>query len=79
MELEDKKLLKVKEICDTYGLSRKIVDKAINGGQLKSYQVNAKERRCKSKDVDKWIETLAYVPNTNFDFAVLGVKNVRLR
>ena len=60
--MEIKKLLKVKEMCDLYGLSRKIVDKAINNGTLKAYQINEKERRCKQSDVDKWIESLAFVP-----------------
>ena len=66
MENENKRLLKIKEICDQYGLSRKIVDKAINKGTLKAYQINDKERRCKQSDVEKWIESLAFVPFGNY-------------
>lgn len=58
----NKKLLKIKEICQIYGLSRKIIDKAINTGRLKAYQVNEKERRCKQLDVEKWINSLEYCP-----------------
>lgn len=82
-DLEDKRLLKITEICEMYSLSRKVVDKAINNGQLKCYQINAKERRCKEKDVDKWLETLVITPSIDckMDFnleSLLGVKNVRV-
>ena len=82
--MEDKKLLKITEICEMYALSRKVVDKAINSGQLKCYQINAKERRCKGKDVDKWLETLVIQPQIDVKVgldleSLLGGKHVCLR
>lgn len=58
----EKKLFKIKEICEIYQIGRKVIDKAIHNGSLKSYKINDKERRLKISDVDNWINTLTYEP-----------------
>jgi len=58
----DKKLYGIKEICEMYSLSRKLIDRAIRNGQLKAIQIDEKQKKLKLYDVDRWLDTLIYSP-----------------
>ena len=76
----EKRLYSIKEVCDIYGLSRKLIDKAIHSGQLKSIMIDGKQRKLKLSEIDRWLENLTYTPKKVFDFeksAILIAQNKR--
>ena len=60
--MEDKKLYKIKEICEMYNIPRVEIDKAIKEGSLKATQFRNKTKRLRIGAVEKWIDANEYVP-----------------
>lgn len=49
-------LLSIVEAAEKFGLPRRRLDDAINGGELAFYQIGAKARKLKGSDISAWLE-----------------------
>lgn len=49
-------LLSIVEAAEKFGLPRRRLDDAINGGELAFYQIGAKARKLKASDISAWLE-----------------------
>jgi hypothetical protein len=58
--VEQHKLYSIKEICTLYSISRRLVDTSIHIGTLKALQIDAKQKRLRIGDVEKWLNGLIY-------------------